>query len=136
MTWEGCLVTDDELLRRMADFDRCVQDRDAQLAEQVLHPDYALVLVHPAPAQVSREQWLAMLPDYVVHDWQVQEQKVHVRDGCAAVLQRVLMDATVLRADRSGVFVLSDIWLRGDGGWQIWRRHSSPLSAGVLPTKD
>jgi Domain of unknown function (DUF4440) len=128
-------VTDNELPGRMADFDRCVQDRDQQLAEQVLHPDYALVLVHPEPSQVSRERWLATLPDYVVHSWQVEQQTVHVQDGCAAVLQRVALEATVPGVDRSGLFVLSDIWLRGDDGWRVWRRHSSPLSAGAMPTR-
>jgi hypothetical protein len=44
------------------------------------------------------------------------------------------MNATVLGVDRSGLFVLSDIWLRGDDGWRIWRRHSTPLAAGVMPT--
>jgi hypothetical protein len=127
-------VSDNDLLGRMTDFDRCVQDRDQQGADQVLHPHYALVLVHPEPAQVSREQWLAMLPDYVVYSWQVEQQTVHVQDGCAAVLQRVAMQATVLGVDRSGLFVLSDIWLRNDR-WQIWRRHSSPLSAGSMPSR-
>jgi len=127
-------VTDDELLQRMADFDRCVQDRDEQLAARTLHPDYALVLVQPAPAEVRRDQWLATLPDYKVHSWEVEVQTVHVQDDCAAVLRRVAMNATVLGVDRSGLFVLSDIWLRGDDGWRIWRRHSTPLAAGVMPT--
>jgi hypothetical protein len=128
-------VTDDELVHRMADFDRCVQDRDQDLAGQVLHPDYALVLVHPAPAEVRREQWLATLPDYKVHSWEVEVQTVHERGPCAAVLRRVAMNATVLGVDRSGLFVLSDIWLRGDDGWRVWRRHSTPLAAGVMPTR-
>ncbi len=50
----------------------------------------------------------------------------------AAVLQRVRMKATVFGQDRSGVFILSDVWRRGPGGWQIWRRHSTPLDAPAL----
>lgn len=42
--------------------------------------------------------------------------------------------ATVLGVDRSGRFVISDCWRRGaDGKWRVWRRHSTPLSAGVMP---
>ena len=43
--------------------------------------------------------------------------------------------ATLLGAHRSGRFMLSDLWLREDGGkWRGGRRHSTPASAidGVL----
>jgi hypothetical protein len=42
------------------------------------------------------------------------------------------MKATVLGEDRSGLFVISDVWRRGEQGWRVWRRHSTPLSAGAL----
>jgi hypothetical protein len=86
-----------------------------------------------------------MLPDYVVHRYEVQERIVDMHpDGTiAAVLHRAQMDATVLGEDRSGLFVVSDLWRRdasaGAGGgadgrdWRLWRRHSTPLSAGRMP---
>ena len=41
----------DERLQAAADaFQRCIEDRDRETAESVLHDDYALVLVHPSPA--------------------------------------------------------------------------------------
>jgi ketosteroid isomerase-like protein len=82
---------------------------------------------------MPRSRWLEVLADYVVHEYEVEESSVD-RDGdCAAALQRVRMRATVLGEDRSGTFVISDVWrLRADG-WRIWRRHSTPLSAGGMP---
>lgn len=129
-------MTDTGLPSQIANFDRCVRDRDAQLAETVLDPDYALVLVQPSLAVVPRSSWLHMLPDYVVHSWSVEEQSIDIDiDGdCAAILQRVDMRATVLGQDRSGLFVVSDIWRHRTDGWRIWRRHSTPLSAGPMPT--
>lgn len=82
---------------------------------------------------VPRDQWLAMLPDYVVHSYRVEEQVADVDEDCATILLRVRMQATVMGQDRSGTFVLTDVWRRRADGWRIWRRHSTPLAAGVMP---
>lgn len=121
------------LRERSAEFDRAVQLRDRALAEQVLHPSYALVLVHPAPATMPRERWLEVLPEYVVHRWDVREQVVEVYGDTGTVLTLLEMEATVLGQDRSGLFVTTDTWLREDGEWRVWRRHSTPLRAGRMP---
>jgi ketosteroid isomerase-like protein len=123
----------DDLADAMKTFDRAVERRDRLAAEDVLDGDYALVLVHPAAAAMPRARWLEVLPDYVVHSYDIEDQRIDVDGDLAAVLSRVRMEATVLGEDRSGLFVLSDIWRRGQDGWRLWRRHSSPLSAGDLP---
>ena len=123
-----------ELAEAMRGFEHVVRERDGVLAERVLHAEFALVLVHPEPGQLPRADWLRMLPDYVVSEWTVEQQRTDADGDCAAVLQRVRMEATVLGQDRSGLFVVSDIWRHQSAlGWQVWRRHSTPLSAGALP---
>jgi hypothetical protein len=126
-------MTSNDLAASIEDFDRCVIDRDELLALQVLDGEYALVLVHPAPTVVPRERWLDVLPDYIVHAYDVDQRHVDIDGDCAAVLQRVQMKATVLGEDRSGTFLISDVWRRRADGWRIWRRHSSPFTAGVMP---
>ena len=123
----------DDLARAMRRFDEAVQGRDPVAAEAVLDHDFALVLVHPAPAVMPRARWLEVLKHYVVHSYAIEHQYVDVDHDVAAVLSRVSMEATVLGEDRSGQFVISDLWLRRPGGWRVWRRHSSPLSAGEMP---
>src|SRR5690349_626320 len=100
------------LLARNAEFDRAVQNRDHVVAEAVLHPAYELVLVHPAPARIPRSRWLEVLDDYIVHSWQCEEQQVDVHDDVGTVLSLVRMSATVLGEARSGLFAITDIWLR------------------------
>ena len=126
------LVTHEDLLDRNDVWEKAIRDRDPDAALGVLAEDYALVLVHPAPAVVTRDEWIAMLPDYVVHEWTVEERQVDVVGDVAAVLQRVQMRATVNGVDRSGLFAISDVWRRLDGQWRVWRRHSTPFSAGEL----
>jgi hypothetical protein len=128
--------TREDLIARNADFDRAVHERDRALAESVLHPDYALVLVHPEPAVMPRQRWLEVLDDYVVHAWENHAQDVVVCGDTGSILTLVTMEATVLGQDRSGLFVISDTWLHGDEGWRVWRRHSSPMTAGRMPGAD
>lgn len=123
----------DDLTAAMTRFDDAVRQRDHSAAEEVLDADFALVLVHPAPAVMPRARWLGTLGDYVVHSYIIEEQHVDRSEDVAAVLSKVRMQATVLGQDRSGLFIITDVWrLRADR-WQIWRRHSSPLTAGELP---
>jgi ketosteroid isomerase-like protein len=126
-------VTDADLQRQMDEFQRCIELRDADAAESVLHESYALVLVHPSPAVMARARWLEVLADYVVDEYDLHERTVDIDGDVACVLQRVSMRATVLGEDRSGTFVISDVWLRDPSGWRVWRRHSTPLAAGRMP---
>ena len=123
------------LLAREDEWAAALQARDRDASAAILHADYALELVQPAPAIMRRDRWLELLPDYVVHSWAVEEQQVAVDGDAATVLLRVLMEATVAGEDRSGPFVITDVWRRdpGDATWRVWRRHSTPLSAGRMP---
>lgn len=125
-------MSSEALLRRNEQWERAIRERDAQAARAVLAEDFALVLVQPSPAVVSVDQWLAMLPEYVVHEWVVEERLVDLKEDVAAVLQRIRMRATVSGTDRSGLFAISDIWLRIEAEWRVWRRHSTPFTAGDL----
>ena len=122
-----------EIARRSALWDQAIASRDVSAVQEFLHDRYALMLVQPEKTTVPREQWLAMLPDYVVDRWDIQEQAIDVEGDVASVLQRVDMVATVMGQDRSGLFVISDTWLRDGDTWRVWRRHSTPLAAGRLP---
>jgi hypothetical protein len=129
---EADAAASEDLLRRAALWDRAIQERDEVAAAQLLAPEFALEQVQPVRNVMTREVWLEVLADYVVHEWEVEEQIVDVDGDYAATLQRVRMRATVIGEDRSGIFVISDLWRRLDGEWRVWRRHSTPLSAGQL----
>ena len=123
-----------DLEHQMQEFERCVIERDHATAEAVLDRDFTLLLVHPESAAMPRSRWLEVLSEYVVHEWTVQDRRLDIdEDGCAALLQRVQVRATVLGEDRSGPFVISDLWRFRGGSWRIWRRHSTPLVAGPMP---
>ena len=110
----------EDLLRRAALWDQAIEERDEAAAAELLAAEFAFELVQPVRNVMTREVWLEVLADYVVHEWDVEEQIIDVDGDYAATLRRVRMQATVMGEDRSGIFVISD----------MWRRHSTPLSAG------
>jgi hypothetical protein len=107
--------------------------RDVAGADAVLHDEYALVLVHPQPTRVERAEWLRVLPGYVVGQWVDEQSAWDIRGDLAVHLRLVRMRATVFGVDRSGLFTISDTWLRTPDGWRVWIRHSTPQTAGGLP---
>ena len=123
-----------ELLAQAARWEQAVRDRDEALAAELLAPGFAVELVEPVRTVMSRAVWLEVLSDYVVHEWSVEEQIVDLDGDVAALLQRVRMRTTVMGEDRSGVYVLTDLWRREGGEWRVWRRHSTPLLPGRPPS--
>jgi ketosteroid isomerase-like protein len=112
---------------------RAIEERDPEAAASLLSVDYALVILQPQPAVVGREEWMRMLPDYHVSAYSVEERIVQAGHGLCTVFQRVDQTAVVKDVERSGIFILLDVWMQEADTWRVWRRHSTPLSAGAAP---
>jgi hypothetical protein len=110
-----------------------IEARDPEGAARFLSGDYALVILQPQPAVVRRDEWLRMLPDYVVSGYSVEERIVEAGSDLCTVFQRVGQTAQVKGVERSGIFILVDVWVREADAWRVWRRHPTPLSAGATP---
>lgn len=110
-----------------------IQARDPEEAARFLSDDYALVILQPQPAVVRRDEWLRLLLDYIVSGYSVEERIVEAGSDLCTVFQRVDQTALVKGVERSGIFILVDVWVRQADAWRVWRRHSTPLSAGAAP---
>jgi hypothetical protein len=127
-------VTADIEIAELTDrWQRAIEARDVDDAGRILSRDYALVILQPQPAVVRRDEWLRMLPDYVVTGYSIEERIVETGDDLCTVFQRVDQTAVVKGVERSGIFILVDVWVREGDAWRVWRRHSTPLSAGPAP---
>ena len=125
----------EELRARAAGWESSILRRDVEGVQQFLTAGFAVVILQPTRAVVPREQWLKTIADYRIHDYHVEDEIIDVDGDLGVILQRIRLKATVLGQDRSGIFIHTDIWRRTDQ-WRVWRRHSTPLSAGPYPTAD
>lgn len=110
--------------------------RDTEGVLPYMDDDYTLVVLSPALARVTRPEWLAMLPQYVISEWITEFSEWDVADDLAVHAHLVHQTAVVMGGDRSGPFTITDVWRRSDGRWKVWRRVSTPLASGEMPRKD
>lgn len=125
----------EHLAERDAAWTQSLRARDQSRVVEYLHDEYALTLVHPVPVVVARDEWLQTLDDYIIEHWDVRGSNWDVLPTVAAHLQLIDQRANVLGNRRDGLFAISDIWLPVEDRWVVWRRHSTPLTAGEMPRR-
>lgn len=108
-------------------FAKAIQSRDTILTKAFQDESYYLAFtVDSMPVQiVPRQSWLNVLEDYVTHSFSIDDIHVNVYDNVAVAMLMFTQNATVRGKDRSGQFVLTDIWINKGGRWLIAERHSS-----------
>lgn len=124
-----------QVVARAQQWQRAIEERDVQAAGRILDDDFSLVLVWPTVSVLGRSEWLRTLPDYRVHEYEIEDRIVDSTDDLALIVQRVRMTTSVAGIDRDGTFVISDVWRRQNGTWRVWRRHSTPLSTIQAPRR-
>ena len=106
--------------------------KDEARLRQLIHPQFKLVGIRSTgTVAVSLEDWLLAL------------QKMDLVSLEVRVMDAVRIDETIvatvdaqwkLRFMGHAIderVLLTDVWVKTDGGWQVVRRHSSPVPAGV-----
>ena len=104
-----------------------VMRHDRSALEQLLAPEYALI-VSAAPARpVPRATWLEQaLGPYRVCRYTIEGLAARsVTDDVVAVSLVLTTDASVGGVDRSMTFFIVDVWRRADTAWQVVQRYSA-----------
>ena len=129
-------MTDQTPQEADADWWDVLMRRDQSRVLDYLDDDYNLVVLTPTFNRVTRPEWLAMLPDYVISVWDIVSSEWDVQGDLAVHTHHINMVAVVMGGDRSGPVTMTDVWRRIDGRWRVWRRVSTPLTAGAMPRLD
>jgi ketosteroid isomerase-like protein len=102
-----------------------IQRRDVEACERILGAEYALRT--SGLREMPRATWLASLPEYVVHSYAFTAITVDVYGETAVMRSTYTQSATVFGVDRSGEMLVTDVWVKRDGRWQVVVRHTSML---------
>ena len=109
--------------------------RDFGTLEQVLAPDFSLIVSARPEQLIPRSKWLEMARDsYRGTAFHYDSMVVRILGDIAVVASIASQTAAVNGAERSGQFFLTDVWRRAGNGWQVVARHSShpePLGASA-----
>lgn len=107
-------------------------DKDVDRLRQLIHPQFKLVGIRSTgTVAVSLEDWLVAL------------QRMDLISLEVRVMDSLRLDQTIvatvdaqwkLRFMGHAIderVLLTDVWVKTEDGWQVVRRHSSPVPAGV-----
>ncbi len=114
-----------ELTRRLQD---AVAGTDLEMMDALLDDRFVLVTGREGAEQRGREEYLDITANrYQVESYRIERLEVDDHGMVAVVRSRLWQRASMDGRSRTGVFVMTDIWVRGGDGWRLVARHASPL---------
>lgn len=101
--------------------------KDIAALQNMMADGYSLVIaVEGLPLQVTgRNAWLEALDHYDIEEASVDHIHVRIYDCVAVAVMLWRQKASLAGADRTAVFMLTDIWVDVNGEWKLAERHSS-----------
>jgi ketosteroid isomerase-like protein len=114
-----------DLLRLQDDWMQAWIHRDVEALERIIGPDFTLTSA-TSDDLVGRQQWIEAATGGVQgKTFAYSDVVVRVYGDAAVIKSRATQSATIHGIDWSGDFLLTDVWVRLDGNWQVVARHSS-----------
>ena len=106
--------------------------KDEGRLRELIHPQFKLVGIRSTgTVAVSLEDWLIALQkmDLISLEVRVMDSVRHDQTIVATVDAQWKLRFMGHAIDER--VLLTDVWVETEGGWQVLRRHSSPVPAGV-----
>src|SRR5688572_9262701 len=124
-------MTDEQTLTDLqGDWMDAWQRQDRQALEAILAPEFTLTSARTDQI-VDRAGWLALLDRVANESFEYTDFRIDVFGDAAVVRSRLSQVARVDDRPWDATFMLTDVWIRRDGRWQVVARHSS-----TPPAKD
>lgn len=119
-----------EVLLRTREWHDAIIRADTTALRELLAPEFTLTIAPQVEAgQVRLDRYLANVATYNLHEDRWEASDVRVVGDVAVVTSRFWQRATPGGRDRSGRFVLTDVWDRRGGTWRVVARWSTWLDA-------
>jgi len=118
--------TDDEqtLVQLQNDWMDAWRRLDYPRLEEILAPEFTLTSAR-TDQLVERDQWMRFLDQARNESFAYSDYRIDVFGDAAVVRSRMRQVATVGDQRWDDTFLLTDIWIRRNGRWQVVARHSS-----------
>ena len=115
------------------------QWRDALIAKdeatlrRLIHPQFRLVGIRSTGSvAVDLEQWIEALKRMDIASLEVRITECVALESTMVATVDAQWRVRYLGQLIDERVLLTDVWVREDGRWQVLRRHSSPVPAGVI----
>jgi hypothetical protein len=106
------------------------RQRDVDFLERHLAEEFTLTTGRPGAEVRARSEWLEVTQQsYVIDSFDFDALDVRVYGHVAVVASRYRQEARMGDLDRTGRYLMTDVWIRRKGRWQLVCRHSTALVA-------
>lgn len=103
-----------------------MQVRNMDRLEELVADGFRFTAPHLHPEPMTREQWMgAAREGYTIVSFAYEEMDVDVFGDTGVIHARYSQMASFESTNLSNLFLLTDVWGRRDGRWQVVARHSS-----------
>ena len=113
--------------------------RDALIAKdeaslrRLIHPQFRLVGIRSTgSAAVDLEQWIEALKRMDIASLEVRVTECVALESTMVTTVDAQWRVRYLGQLIDERVLLTDVWVRESGRWQVLRRHSSPVPAGII----
>lgn len=118
------------LLRLEAEFMEAVKRRDIANLDRMLGENFVLTTGRPGAEVRSRQEWLEVTRNrYRIESFEFEWVRVEDYGDAAVVRSRYHQKATMDGLDRTGAYLMTDVWVWREGTWLLATRHVSLLSS-------
>lgn len=121
------MTADEQLIRDLQQrWMKAWQQQDAAALEHILADDFVFTLSTDPTKPFRRSEWMQMaLGSYTCETFTYENMAVRLLDHYAVVCSHLRQRASIGDIDRSGRFLLTDIWRRDGDMWKVIARYSS-----------
>ncbi|QDP19197.1 nuclear transport factor 2 family protein [Sphingomonas xanthus] len=106
--------------------------KDEAALRQLIHPQFKLVGIRSTGSvAVDLEQWIEALKRMDIASLDVRVTECVQLDQVIVATVDAQWQVRYLGQVIDERVLLTDVWVRGGGSWQVIRRHSSPVPPGV-----
>ena len=106
--------------------------KDEATLRRLIHPQFKLVGIRSTGSvAVSLEQWIEALKRMDIASLEVRVTECVALDSTMVATVDAQWQVRYMGQLIDERVLLTDVWVRVNGGWQVVRRHSSPVPPGV-----
>jgi Domain of unknown function (DUF4440) len=112
-----------------------VKGRDIEWLDRHLGEEFTLTTGRPGAEVRARREWLDVTRDrYAIESFEFTDIDVRTYGHVAVVASRYRQTARMDALDRSTEYLMTDVWVRRKGRWQLVTRHATPLASPAEET--
>jgi hypothetical protein len=108
---------------------RAVKKRDVARLDRMLGENFVLTTGRAGAEIRSRQQWLEVTRErYRIESFGFEWVRVEAYGDAAVVRSRYRQEAAIGDKDRTGAYLMTDVWVRRESTWSLVTQHITPVT--------